>query len=302
MGAGILLQALGKGSRFCAVAAESPFSTFRDVAYDRLGQTVGCGSWLGRTLFQPVVESGFLDARLRYGVNLNLASAAAAVARTPVPILLIHGTMDRNIPPAHSKRIQQHVAGQVVLWEVPGAGHAGALAQAPGEFERRVLEWFAAPPFSSRHARPNQDPLFRSSGKERDAETGLDYFGARYFSGAQGRWTSPDMIDVTSRRQLNLSNTLNKYVDAANNPLEFIDLDGEDIAVFYWRGMFDTGHIQTTAFNQSTGRAASLDSCPVQIRPRLGRWTHRAWPSPCEYQRTCSTTSDGESERAEGLC
>src|SRR5580704_14466390 len=28
--------------------------------------------------------------------------------------------------------------------------------------------------------------------KERDAETGLDYFGCRYFSGAQGRWTSPD--------------------------------------------------------------------------------------------------------------
>lgn len=30
------------------------------------------------------------------------------------------------------------------------------------------------------------------TGKERDAETGLDYFGARYFSGAQGRFTSPD--------------------------------------------------------------------------------------------------------------
>ena len=28
--------------------------------------------------------------------------------------------------------------------------------------------------------------------KERDWETGLDYFGARYFSGAQGRFTSPD--------------------------------------------------------------------------------------------------------------
>jgi RHS repeat-associated protein len=28
--------------------------------------------------------------------------------------------------------------------------------------------------------------------KERDVETGLDYFGARYFSGAQGRFTSPD--------------------------------------------------------------------------------------------------------------
>lgn len=30
------------------------------------------------------------------------------------------------------------------------------------------------------------------TGKERDAETGLDYFGARYMSSVQGRFTSPD--------------------------------------------------------------------------------------------------------------
>jgi RHS repeat-associated protein len=30
------------------------------------------------------------------------------------------------------------------------------------------------------------------TGKERDAETGLDYFGARYYSGAQGRFGTPD--------------------------------------------------------------------------------------------------------------
>ena len=35
-------------------------------------------------------------------------------------------------------------------------------------------------------------PDVRFSGKERDAETGLDYFGVRYFSSAQGRMTSPD--------------------------------------------------------------------------------------------------------------
>ena len=38
------------------------------------------------------------------------------------------------------------------------------------------------------------------TGKERDAETGLDHFGARYFSGAQGRWTSPDAINLTDER------------------------------------------------------------------------------------------------------
>ncbi|MBN1570603.1 MAG: hypothetical protein JXA73_22355 [Acidobacteria bacterium] len=33
-------------------------------------------------------------------------------------------------------------------------------------------------------------------GKERDAETGLDYFGARYYSGAQGRFISVDPIGI----------------------------------------------------------------------------------------------------------
>jgi len=47
------------------------------------------------------------------------------------------------------------------------------------------------------------------TGKERDAETGMDYFGARYFSGPQGRFTSADPFTVTPSRvvdpqQLNL--------------------------------------------------------------------------------------------------
>jgi RHS repeat-associated protein len=33
----------------------------------------------------------------------------------------------------------------------------------------------------------------RSTGKERDGETGLDNFLKRYYSGAQGRFTSPDL-------------------------------------------------------------------------------------------------------------
>jgi RHS repeat-associated protein len=34
------------------------------------------------------------------------------------------------------------------------------------------------------------------TGKERDAETGLDYFGARYMSATQGRFTNPDLIKL----------------------------------------------------------------------------------------------------------
>ena len=67
------------------------------------------------------------------------------------------------------------------------------------------------------------------TGKERDAETGLDYFGARYFSAAQGRFIGADWsaqpvpvpyADFTNPQTLNL------YAYVKNNPLSTADLDG----------------------------------------------------------------------------
>lgn len=47
------------------------------------------------------------------------------------------------------------------------------------------------------------DPIRqRFTGKERDAETGLDCFGARYFSGAQGRFTSVDPVTAINFQQM----------------------------------------------------------------------------------------------------
>ena len=55
--------------------------------------------------------------------------------------------------------------------------------------------------------------------KERDAETGLDYFGARYFSGAMGRFTGPDKPFVDQDESDPQSWNLYSYV--RNNPLIF---------------------------------------------------------------------------------
>ena len=62
----------------------------------------------------------------------------------------------------------------------------------------------------------------RFTSKERDAETGLDYFGARYMSSAQGRFTSPD----TAGPDLTNPQTFNKYRYALNNPLRYVDPNG----------------------------------------------------------------------------
>jgi RHS repeat-associated protein len=65
----------------------------------------------------------------------------------------------------------------------------------------------------------------RCSGKERDSESGLDYFLARYYSGAQGRFTSPDPKMISKQRMLD-PQQWNMYEYARNNPLLFIDPDG----------------------------------------------------------------------------
>jgi RHS repeat-associated protein len=67
------------------------------------------------------------------------------------------------------------------------------------------------------------------TGKERDAETGLDYFGARYYSGAQGRFMTPDWSSKpTPVPYATLGNpqSLNLYVYVMNNPLSRNDPDG----------------------------------------------------------------------------
>ena len=71
-------------------------------------------------------------------------------------------------------------------------------------------------------------PLF--TGKERDAETGLNYFGARYMSAAYGRFTSPDPIFIT-RQRIGDPQQWNSFNYARNNPFLFVDPDGRDIRI-----------------------------------------------------------------------
>jgi len=150
MGAAQLLQALEVDNRFCAVAVESPFANFQEIAFDRMGQAFHVGPWLGRTILRPVVAVAFWRARSKYGYDMKEISPERAVDRTPTPILLIHGAIDSNIPPRHSLLIYAHVHNNnVQLWLVPGADHCGAISIAPDEFRARVLAWFAG------HSRPS---------------------------------------------------------------------------------------------------------------------------------------------------
>src|SRR6185437_1029640 len=142
MGAAQLLQAVGVEPGFCAVVAESSFSSFREIAYDRMGQQFGAGQWVGRTVLRPVEEIALLMTRYEYHLDLTNSSPIDAVAKTHGPVLLIHGQVDSNIPVRHSRMIRAQ-GSDVQLWEVPGADRCGAISVAPAELEQRVVSWFA---------------------------------------------------------------------------------------------------------------------------------------------------------------
>jgi RHS repeat-associated protein len=69
----------------------------------------------------------------------------------------------------------------------------------------------------------------RSTGKEHDSESGNDYFGARYYASAMGRFLSPDWALVPTPipfATLDNPQSLNLYSYVANNPLRDRDADG----------------------------------------------------------------------------
>ena len=78
---------------------------------------------------------------------------------------------------------------------------------------------------------PMYDSRVRSryTGKERDTESGLDYFGARYYTSTMGRFMSPDWSakeEPVPYSKLDNPQTLNLYSYTLNNPLSNVDTDG----------------------------------------------------------------------------
>ncbi len=141
LGAGVLLQSLAVEHRFAAVVAECPFASFQRVAEDRVAQRLPLPPRLGHLVVEPMVWSGFLYARARYGLDFRAASPEEVIGRISTPVFLIHGLDDTNIYPEHS-RILAAKCPQAMLWLVPGARHTEAFGTAPAEFQRRVLGWF----------------------------------------------------------------------------------------------------------------------------------------------------------------
>jgi len=78
---------------------------------------------------------------------------------------------------------------------------------------------------------------FTFTDQEKDAESGLMYYGARYYDPVIGRFTSVDPVVVdTTRREFAQAllnpQLLNEYSYVGNNPLKYVDPNGEGAVLF----------------------------------------------------------------------
>jgi RHS repeat-associated protein len=107
-------------------------------------------------------------------------------------------TDDKGTP-----RVETNLAGQVVeTWESYPYGEQWTMSGGVG---------------NKRHF----------TGKERDSESGLDYFGARYYSGRDGRFTTPD--GPFADQWPSEPQSWNLYTYTRNNPLRYVDAEGRKV-------------------------------------------------------------------------
>lgn len=118
LGAAVALQEAADDARVRVVVAAETFSDLRTVARERAPFFLTNG----------VIAEAFALAKRDGHFRVDDVSPAAAAARIDVPVLLLHGAIDRETLPAHSERVYAALRGPKQLILVPGAHHNQSLA------------------------------------------------------------------------------------------------------------------------------------------------------------------------------
>jgi RHS repeat-associated protein len=117
-------------------------------------------------------------------------------------------------------------AGAIHYYFSDHLGSHGVVENATGSSCEQDIDYY---PFGGQEQDycPTSTQNYKFTGKERDAESGLDNFGARYNASTMGRFMTPDPVSATPLHLIN-PQRWNMYSYVMNNPLTYIDPDGKD--------------------------------------------------------------------------
>jgi hypothetical protein len=117
LGAAVALQEAADDTRVAAIVAAEAFSDLRTVARERAPSV----------LTESMIAEAFRLAERDGHFTVDEVSPVTAASRIHQPVLLLHGALDVDTPPAHSRRVFQALGGPRRLMLVPGAHHNESL-------------------------------------------------------------------------------------------------------------------------------------------------------------------------------
>ncbi|MEQ9367365.1 MAG: alpha/beta fold hydrolase [Leptospirales bacterium] len=139
VGANSILIAFPKMEGVTAVVAENPMFSTRRFVLDTGAAPGFFPQWYREILFTLLAYRG------GFGSDLSARAGVEQAAKSGTPLLLIHGTLDRLIPVAHSEELYELYragGGSARLHIVKGANHARVWNAGPEDYEALLDEFF----------------------------------------------------------------------------------------------------------------------------------------------------------------
>ena len=127
------------------------------------------------------------------------------------------------------------------------------------------------------------------TGKTRDPEMGLDFFGARFYSAAQGRFTSPDRLFADQHGADPQSWNIYAYV--GNNPMRFVDTNGQ------WKTAIHNAIIDGAFLNMSPSNIITMQAASRRVDNVEGQLSVNAYKHGmrAHYQSKADARSKADS-------
>ncbi len=201
------------------------------------GSTCNCQASLESSFFRPSgADAGYIYSYDADGMRMEKAAGSSGTMYWAGPSGTLTetdltGAINEEYIYFNGERVARvdRPSGTVHYYFSNNLGSASVIASSSGAPQAQYFYY----PYGGLQSSTGSDTNhYKFTGKERDAESSLDYFSARYYASTMGRFMQPDLdSDVDDPGPIPYAEfrdpqTLNLYSYVRNNPLNRIDPDG----------------------------------------------------------------------------
>ncbi|MFA5354072.1 MAG: RHS repeat-associated core domain-containing protein, partial [Thermodesulfovibrionales bacterium] len=150
--------------------------------------------------------------------------------------------------------IAQKTGSSVLYYHTDHLGSTGVITDQEGVKVQEIYYF----PYGKVRANTGSVTPYKYTGQEEDAETGLDYYNARFYDPNLGRFITADTIvpDPSDPQDLN------RYSYCGNNPVNYVDPTGHE-EMFIWMGGYKDS--SPSYYSSSSGYGSSVTYGDVTI-------------------------------------